>query len=374
MSPPSAQALPVVFSVAAFRGLFLLMQGGMTMHRNVKIGQFEQPSQVTVLAGTFDHAIRNAKTRGKETPFTALPNNRDWYNHQPMSAKTLCIGSVLWDVIGHADRPMEEGFDRPGNISRHPGGVALNVAYALKSANVPPTLLTAVGTDADGDALLARVSTDGIDCSHVTRIDARTDMYMAIEHDGNLFGAVADCAALERAGDTIFAPLQSGAVTDGDAYKGIAVIDGNLPVPVLEYAVNAGFLNQSRIIFVPASPGKARRMVAVLKSANAILCVNKIEAEIICDAKFKGSQDAAHALGELGTSAIVTDSAKPAALIIDGKEFVTQPPKVDVYRITGAGDAFLAGFVAAQIQNASHGDCLDAAAQMAAKYISEPPL
>ena len=42
-----------------------------------------------------------------------------------MSARAdiLCIGSVLWDVIGRCDAPMRTGNDKPGMITRLPGGV-----------------------------------------------------------------------------------------------------------------------------------------------------------------------------------------------------------------------------------------------------------
>ena len=43
----------------------------------------------------------------------------------------LCIGAMLWDVIGRAPRRMAPGADVPGRIRHIPGGVALNVALAL---------------------------------------------------------------------------------------------------------------------------------------------------------------------------------------------------------------------------------------------------
>lgn len=289
-----------------------------------------------------------------------------------MNNRTLCIGSALWDVIGHADRPMEEGFDRPGVISRHPGGVALNVAYALQGAGVRPTLLSAIGKDADGDALVARMTEDGIDCDYLTRVEGRTDIYMAIEHDGHLFGAVADCASLENAGASIFEPVRDGRVSGAAPFSGVAVIDGNLPIPVLAEVVETGLLQDADVLFVPASPGKARRMSTILRAAQATICVNRIEAEIICDASFRGSEEAARALADLGCSAIVTDGGNVATLVCGESMAQTAPPVVDVVRVTGAGDSFLAGFVAARISGANDATCLDAAADMAARHISDP--
>ncbi|MDB2369265.1 kinase, partial [Octadecabacter sp.] len=43
----------------------------------------------------------------------------------------LCIGSVLWDIIGRAPGQMRAGSDVPGRITRRPGGVAMNIAMTL---------------------------------------------------------------------------------------------------------------------------------------------------------------------------------------------------------------------------------------------------
>jgi pseudouridine kinase len=59
----------------------------------------------------------------------------------------LCIGSVLWDVIGRTDDTMIVGNDKPGRITRIPGGVALNIAMTLVRFDLTPALLSVVGRD-----------------------------------------------------------------------------------------------------------------------------------------------------------------------------------------------------------------------------------
>jgi len=44
----------------------------------------------------------------------------------------LCIGSVLWDVIGRSASHMQVGSDVPGRITRLPGGVAMNIAMTFR--------------------------------------------------------------------------------------------------------------------------------------------------------------------------------------------------------------------------------------------------
>ena len=52
----------------------------------------------------------------------------------------LCIGSVLWDVIGRSASHMAKGADVPGRIIRLPGGVALNIAMTLVRFGLRPAL------------------------------------------------------------------------------------------------------------------------------------------------------------------------------------------------------------------------------------------
>ena len=73
----------------------------------------------------------------------------------------LCIGSVLWDIIGRSASHMRQGSDVPGRITRLPGGVALNIAMTLARFGMTPTLLTAIGRDPEGDELINACPANG---------------------------------------------------------------------------------------------------------------------------------------------------------------------------------------------------------------------
>lgn len=74
----------------------------------------------------------------------------------------ICIGSVLWDVIGRTERETPPSADRPGRISRHPGGVAFNIAAARGGA---VKLLGHVGRDGAGEELIGLANAHGVDAS-----------------------------------------------------------------------------------------------------------------------------------------------------------------------------------------------------------------
>ncbi len=150
----------------------------------------------------------------------------------PARQPILCAGAALWDVIGRTATPLPHGADVPGRIDRRAGGVALNIALALAGRGHPVALLAAVGRDAAGDDLVARIETAGIGIAGVHRHPGATDTYLAIEDArGELHAAVADCAGLERAGPALLDALRDGRLAA--PWPGRIVADGNLPGPVL---------------------------------------------------------------------------------------------------------------------------------------------
>jgi len=72
----------------------------------------------------------------------------------PASQKVICVGEVLWDVL-------PEG--------RYPGGAPLNVAYHLRRLGISSWVLSAVGDDAPGKALLRQIEDWGVGIDLVAR-------------------------------------------------------------------------------------------------------------------------------------------------------------------------------------------------------------
>lgn len=287
--------------------------------------------------------------------------------------KILCIGAVLWDVIGQTERHMKAGYDCPGRITRRLGGVALNAAVALRGHGVRPVLLSAVGQDAEGAALIAECEAYGLDCTMLTRpADLPTDHYMAIEAAGVLLGAIADARSLERAGDSILTPLRDGRLGSAAApWAGAVVLDGNLTEDLLGVIATDPCFAAADLRAAPASPGKAGRLAPLFGHPGLTLYVNRIEAGLILGRDFDGAPEAAAALhGASGARVLVTDGAAPAAY--HGSEGALQatPPVVDVVHITGAGDAFLSAHVSAELSGADAEAALHAALAGAAAHVS----
>lgn len=285
----------------------------------------------------------------------------------------LCIGSVLWDIIGRSSSHMKLGADVPGRITRLPGGVAMNIAMTLRRFGLTPAILTAIGTDAEGQELLAACQRMGIVADHAyVSQDLPTDRYMAIEGGSGLVAALADAHSLEAAGEKILRPLTDGALgTDDAPYPGLIALDGNLTEALLADIAKSPAFARADLRIAPASPGKAERLLPLLRHPGATLYVNLEEAGLLCHHRFETSAEAATELRRRGAHRVlVTDGGRPAAEANADGLLSAQPPEVLVTRVTGAGDTFMAAHIAAEAGGSTRDAALQDALQAAADYVS----
>jgi pseudouridine kinase len=294
------------------------------------------------------------------------------------NAHIICIGSVLWDVIGRSASHMRKGSDVPGRITRLPGGVAMNIAMTLARFGLTPTLLTAIGRDGEGEELVQACAELGLVTDHIYRSDdLPTDRYMAVEGANGLIAAIADAHTLEAAGDKILRPLTEGPLgTYQTPYDGYVALDGNLTHSLLEKIAQSPALITADLRVAPASPGKAERLLPFLNHQRATLYVNLEEAGLLCQTEFKSSNMAAKGLLARGAQRVlVTDGGRSATdADADGLICLT-PPEVLLTRVTGAGDTFMAAHIAAESMGAERQTAFERALFAAATYVSgETPL
>jgi pseudouridine kinase len=290
----------------------------------------------------------------------------------------LCIGSVLWDVIGRTASHMRTGSDVPGRITRLPGGVAMNIAMTLKRFGLQPALLTVIGRDTEGDELIAVSQGMGLNCDFLyLSDDLPTDIYMAIEAANGLIAAIADAHSLEAAGDKILRALADGRLGTAEApYNGLIALDGNLTDDLLRTIAASPLFAAADLRVAPASPGKAERLLALLGHPSATLYVNLEEAGLLCQTHFEDSAAACAALlGRGAHRALVTDGGRAASEGTAGDVITANPPAVLVTRVTGAGDTFMAAHIASERQGLDRPAALARALDTAANYVSgETPL
>jgi len=285
----------------------------------------------------------------------------------------LCIGSVLWDVIGRSASHMRQGSDVPGRITRLPGGVALNIAMTLARFGLRPALLSSVGQDPEGHELAEACEKLGCDTRFLYRSeDLPTDRYMAVEGANGLIAAIADAHSLERAGSRILRPLSDGTLGTIEApFTGWVALDGNLKETLLDEIVRDAAFAKADMRIAPASPGKAERLMPFLRAGRGVLYVNLEEAGLLCQESFNSAPQAAAKLVERGAArAVVTNGADAASDATADGLVAERPPEVLVTRVTGAGDTFMAAHIVAELRGAARAEALSLALDAAAAYVS----
>ncbi|MBR9894734.1 kinase [bacterium] len=285
----------------------------------------------------------------------------------------LCIGSVLWDVIGRSASHMRQGSDVPGRITRLPGGVALNIAMTLARFGLRPALLSAVGQDPEGHELAEACEKLGCDTRFLYRSeDLPTDRYMAVEGANGLIAAIADAHSLERAGSRILRPLSDGTLgTPQTPFTGSVALDGNLKETLLDEIVRDAAFAKADMRIAPASPGKAERLMPFLRAGRGVLYVNLEEAGLLCQDSFKSAPEAAAKLIKRGAARAVVTNGGDAACDATADGLVAErPPEVLVTRVTGAGDTFMAAHIVAELRGAARAEALSLALDAAAAYVS----
>lgn len=290
------------------------------------------------------------------------------------SPDILCIGSILWDIIGRSHTSMRLGSDVPGRITRLPGGVAMNIAMTLARFGLRPAILTSIGCDPEGDELLAACHRMGLETAHAYRSeDLPTDRYLAVEGANGLIAAIADAHSLEAAGDKILRPLGNGDLgSEARPWAGLIALDGNLTETLLGQIAGSALFAAADLRVAPASPGKAERLLPLLRHPKATFYVNLEEANLLTRQHAQAAPDAAEALLAKGAARVlVTNGGKTCAEGTAGQGVIAdEPPHVMVARVTGAGDTFMASHIVAERSGANRASALAAALRAAATYVS----
>lgn len=282
----------------------------------------------------------------------------------------LCVGSVLWDVIGRSDGVMSTGDDVKGQISRQPGGVALNLAVRLRKYKILSEVLSVVGNDSEGGDLLEFLKSERIICQNIFKSKvSKTDVYMAIESGNEVISAIADTQLLETEASKILESLLAGPY---EKWNTPIVLDSNLPYSVLSSIRHSQKFLKSEFMLVPASPSKVDRLRVFLDHPGAIFYLNLREANTIVKSDFKFVEDAAKAVLELGAKSALITNGRQKACYMSGETTITAtPPKVRVRRLTGAGDALMAAHIASQFLAEDPYESLTFSLKEASKFISE---
>ncbi len=251
--------------------------------------------------------------------------------------KVVVIGASNIDYLAHSFTDIVMSDSNPGYIYKSWGGVGRNIAESLARLGIKPTLLTALGDDAEDFIMMAK----SIQLNLIYQRVAQTPSYLAI-HDkfGNLVSAVAAMETVKKL-NPAFLRKHHELIYTAD----ILVIDANLSDETLSYI----FKNYALPIYVDlVSSAKAVKFMPYLSKIHTIK-INPLEGKALTafDDPLqigqvllnKGIQNIYLTLGKEGSYHFTADQTDFYHKILDHK----------IVNDTGAGDAFYAGTIFAEL-------------------------
>jgi pseudouridine kinase len=250
--------------------------------------------------------------------------------------KILVVGGMNMDILGSFGSSFTPGDSLPGIIQQCPGGVGRNIAFHLANSGVQVELLCALGNDQAASLLRRSCVAAGISLKFSIETSYPAPTYMAIHaSNGDMVCAVNDMRAMESITPDIL-------TNKLNLLKGFqtCVLDANLSESSLSTVAESLSIP---LIADPVSAVKCRRLLPVMHRLEAIK-PNRLEAEALTGEKDIPS--AAKALLGFGVRQVFISLGKEGVYYADRKHSGLLPAiDVPVVRLTGAGDAMIAGLV-----------------------------
>jgi sugar/nucleoside kinase (ribokinase family) len=290
----------------------------------------------------------------------------------------LVVGDVMTDVIVRPHGPIVRGSDRSATIRAAPGGSGANQAAWLGHLGASVGFVARVGA-ADAAALAANLRAHGV-AAHlapdpelptgllVTLLDADGERSFLTDRAANARLCADDLPDALLDGVRLLHVSGYSLFSDGPraAVLGFAAAARRRDIPFTIDACSAGFL---------AEVGPARLLDWTAGAAK--LFANADEAAMLT-----GEPDPARQLAALSAHypVVVLKRGAAGAMLGErgGRVFSAAAPPIVALDTTGAGDAFLAGFLDASLRGQSLAECLEAGVALGARAATllggRPPL
>jgi ribokinase len=272
-------------------------------------------------------------------------------------ARVCVVGNAALDLtfrVRHLPRAGETALAL--DTTHDFGGKGANQAVMARRAGAEVMLFAALGSDADGERILAQLLHEGIDTRHVARLPCATDIsIVTVDRRGeNTIVTRNDAAAG-------YAPAPA-ALLDATRMGDWIALQGNLDEAVTAAILREAHANQRRTLF---NPGPVRFDCRALLDDVDILVVNRVEAAVL--SQHNDPAQAARLLRASGAREVIVTLGAEGVLWSNSEEPVLIPAMpAETIDTVGAGDAFCGALLAALARGVDMTDALRQAQAAAA--------
>ena len=264
-----------------------------------------------------------------------MTDNQD-KNNNPYA---VIIGGANMDICGAAIGTLISKDSNIGKIGSSSGGVARNIAENLALLGCNCHLLSAIGNDPFGQALINHITSVGIHTDNILKLEnEKTSTYLSVlDGAGEMMVAINDMSIIENITPEY---IKRHKTLIMNAH--IIIADTNIPEETLLYLTTE--FNSAPILIDTVSTEKALKIKDCLHGIHS-LKTNTLEAKALTGISNNLSEmaDWFHNRGVLkvyitmGSDGVFYSDANGVG------EFKHQKNHGDVKNVTGAGDAFSAG-------------------------------
>jgi sugar/nucleoside kinase (ribokinase family) len=262
-------------------------------------------------------------------------------------ARIVVIGDLMTDTVAHAMLPLARGSDTPATVTMHGGGSGANVAAWLAADGADVAFIGRRGADIPGRNRDMELMGYGVDARLVMDPERPTGTCVVmVTHKGERTmlsdpGANAALSPDDLPHDLFI----RGAHLHVSGYTLLAEGSRNAALAALDYARRAGM--SASVDGASAAPLERVGAEPFLElSSNAMLLfVNSSQAKILTGRD--DPEQAARVLTAWYPQVVIKLGPEGAILYANGhpQAHVPAPPVDRVIDGTGAGDAFVAGFL-----------------------------
>jgi len=280
----------------------------------------------------------------------------------------ICMGQLLADVIAILDQPLQHGSDTRGSVTVVSGGAGANVAAWMGHTGADVALISRVGDDVMGRALVADIVAEGVQPLIEMDPHAPTGSVVVLVSVGGERSMIPDAGASTLLGEPELAAIGPCALFYLSGYVLLHERTRAVGLAALRRAHALGA--RTAVDVASAAPILASGPEQVRSWLEGVDCIlaNEDEARALTGAADPWT--AAELLAKDHHTVVIKRGEHGVLAISDGERAELPAEAVTVVDTVGAGDSFAGGFLPAWI-NGTLIDALRAGTAVAARCVSQ---